>query len=133
MSTAEHLRAVVESFAALLEGHIRLFKLELAEDARVIGVQVAKIVAFVPLILVGYGFLCAALAVFLTRFMDPALAYLAVGLLNVVGGALGILLAAKALQRRGVLEGTRREVAATASAVTHAVSDPAITVQVTNG
>jgi uncharacterized membrane protein YqjE len=133
MSTADHLKAVVESFAALLEGHIRLFKLELAEDAKVIGVQVGKIVAFVPLILVGYAFLCGALAVFLQRWMDPALSYLTVGLLNVVGGALGIMLAAKAMQKRGVLEGTRREVAATASTVSHAVRDPAITVQVTNG
>lgn len=133
MSTADHLRAVVESFGALLEGHLKLFKLELAEDAKVIGVQVGKIVVFVPLILTGYGFLCAALAMFLARYVGPELATLIVGLLNVAGGALGILLAAKTLSKRGVLEGTKREAAATSSALSHAVRDPTITVEVTNG
>ncbi len=133
MSTADHLRTVVESFTALVEGHFRLFKLELAEDAKVVGVQVGKIVAFVPLIIVGYAFLCAALAMFLQRWLAADVSYLIVGGLNVVGGALGILLAAKTLQKRQLLEGTRREARATTAAITHAVTDPAITVQVTNG
>ena len=133
MSTADHLRAVVESFTALVEGHFRLFKLELAEDAKVVGVQVGKLVAFVPLLLVGYAFLCGALAVFLQRWIPADASYLIVGLLNVVGGGLGIYLAMKTLQQRPLLEGTRREAAATSSALTHAVRDPAITVQVTNG
>ncbi|MBK7863322.1 MAG: phage holin family protein [Archangiaceae bacterium] len=133
MSTADHLRAVVESFSALLEGHIKLFKLELAEDAKVIGVQVGKIVAFLPLLFVGYGFLCAALAMALQLVMPAWAAYLIVGLLNVVGGAAGIALAARALSKRQVLAGTLREAQATQSALTRAVRDPAITVEVTHG
>ena len=133
MSTAEHLKTVIESFTALVEGHFRLFKLELAEDARVVGVQVGKIVAFVPLLLVGYALLCVALALLLQRWLPADAAFLIVGLLNVVGGALGIALAAKSLSRRPFLEGTRREVVATSAAVSHAVNDRPITVQVTNG
>jgi len=133
MSTAQNLRAVIESFSDLLEGHIKLFKLELAEDARVVGVQVGKIVAFLPLIFVGYAFLCAALAMFLQRYLDAWLAYLAVGLLNVAAGGLGIALAARALSKKQMLVGTKREVAATTAALAHAVRDPTITVEVTNG
>src|SRR5262245_8264997 len=133
MAAGEHLKAVVESFSALLEGHIKLFKLELAEDAKVIGVQVGKIVAFVPLILVGYGFLCAALAMWLEPRVGAAAAYLIVGLLNVVGGGLGIALAARTLSKRQVLEGTRREAAATGTALSKAVREPTVTVEVTHG
>jgi hypothetical protein len=133
MSTSDHLRAVVESFAALLEGHIKLFKLELAEDAKVIGVQVGKICALLPLILVGYGFLCFALALFLERYMEAYLAYLIVGLFNVLGGGLGIALAARTLAGRQVLEGTKREARSTQAALEHAVRDPTVTVEVTHG
>ncbi len=133
MSTAQNLRAVIESFSDLLEGHIKLFKLELAEDAKVVGVQVGKIVAFLPLIFVGYGFLCAALALFLQRYIAADLAYLTVGLLNLGGGALGVALAARKLSQKQVLEGTRREAAATGAALTHAVQNPTVTVEITNG
>ena len=133
MATADHLKAVVESFAALLEGHIKLFKLELAEDAKVIGVQVGKIAAFIPMLFFGYGFLCAALALFLMRYIAADLAVLSVGLLNLVVAGVGIALAARALGRRKPLEGTMREVASTTALISHAVRDPTVTVEVTNG
>jgi hypothetical protein len=133
MSAAQNLKTVIESFSDLLEGHIKLFKLELAEDAKVIGVEVGKIVALLPLIFVGYAFLCGALALFLQRWFAADLSYLAVGLLNLAAGGIGIALAAKKLSKKQVLDGTRREANATAQALVHAVKDPTITVEVTNG
>lgn len=133
MVAAEHLRAVIESFAALLEGHFKLFKVEVAEDAKGIAVQVGKIAAFAPLLLVGYGFMCVALALFLARFIGAELAFLAVGLANLTGAGLGIYLAVKALQNQQLLDATRAELAATTAAVGHAVRDPLVTVEVTRG
>ncbi|MBL8954078.1 MAG: phage holin family protein [Myxococcaceae bacterium] len=133
MSAAQNLKAIVESFSDLLEGHIKLFKLELAEDAKVIGVEVGKIVALLPLIFVGYAFMCAALAMFLQRWLAADLSYLTVGLLNLAGGGLGIALAAKKLSKKQLLDGTRAEVSTTAQTLARAVKDPAITVEVTNG
>jgi uncharacterized membrane protein YqjE len=124
---------VVESFSALLEGHIKLFKLELAEDAKVIGVQVGKIVAFLPLLFVGYGFLCFAAAGFIQRFWPVDLAYLSVGLFNLAVGGLGIALAARTLSKRQLLETTRREVDATKGAVLGIAREPTITVEASNG
>lgn len=133
MSAAQNLRGVIESFSDLLEGHIKLFKLELAEDAKVIGVQVGKIVALLPLIFVGYAFLCGALALFLQRFIAADLAYLSVGLLNLAAGGLGIALAARRLSKKQLLEGTRREAQATTAALARAVAEPTVTLEVTNG
>jgi hypothetical protein len=122
MVQPSHLRALLESFQQLLDGHIRLFKVELAEDARVIGVQVGKIAAFAPLILVGYGFCCIALALFLRRFVDVDVAFLLVGLLNLVVGGLGIALAALKLRDQRVLEGSLTELQASTSAIIGAVT-----------
>ncbi len=112
MAPAEHLRTLVESFQELVEGHIRLFKVELAEDARIVGIQVAKIAAFVPLILVGYGFVCAATELFLRRFLPIDVSLLIVGLLNLGVGAGGIALAAFKLRGRQVLLGSTQELMA---------------------
>jgi hypothetical protein len=60
---------------------------------------VAQIAAFAPLVLVGYGFLNAALALVLGRWIPMAGAVALVGLLNIVGGILGVALGARALRR----------------------------------
>jgi hypothetical protein len=79
--------------------HIALAKLELGETAKRTGLGVAQIAAFAPLILVGYGFLNAALALLLGRWIPLAGAVALVGLLNVVAGLLGVVLAARAFRR----------------------------------
>jgi hypothetical protein len=79
--------------------HIALAKLELGEKARRAGLGVAQIAACAPLVLVGYAFLNAALALLLERWMSLAAAVALVGLLNVAAGVLGIVLAARAFRR----------------------------------
>ena len=83
----------------LVSQHIALAKLELGETARRTGLGVAQIAAFAPLVLVGYGFLNAALALVLGRWIPMAGAVALVGLLNIVGGILGVALGARALRR----------------------------------
>ena len=88
--------------------HIALAKLELGQTAKRTGLGVAKIAAFAPLVLVGYGFLNAALALLLRRWLGPAGAVALVGLLNVVVGLVGVGLAARSL-RRPVLDDSVNE------------------------
>ena len=83
----------------LVSQHIALAKLELGETAKRTGLGVAQIAAFAPLILVGYGFLNAALALLLGRWIPLAGAVALVGLLNVVAGLLGVVLAARSFRR----------------------------------
>ncbi len=117
MALGTQLRDLVDSFSELTAQHIRLARVELAADAKYIGVRVGVIAALAPLILVGYGSLCVALAYALQRFIAADLSFLIVGLLNLSVGAVGILLAVKQLQARPVLEETMTELDATSTLV----------------
>lgn len=117
MALGTQLRDVVDGFSELTAQHIRLARLELAQDARFIGVRVGVIAALAPLILVGYGFLCVALALVLRRVMPADLAFLLVGLVNLIGGVAGIVVAAKQLNAKKVMHETLTELEETSSIV----------------
>ena len=101
----------------LVSQHIALAKLELGASARRAGIGVAQIAACAPLVLVGYTFLNAALALLLERWMPFPVAVALVGGLNVLGGVLGVLAAARAL-RRPMLDDSVDELERTARALT---------------
>jgi Putative Actinobacterial Holin-X, holin superfamily III len=103
MALGVDLRSTVDAFADLVQRHLKLLRLELARDAKAIGTEVGKIAVLSPLLLVGYGFLCVALALFLRRFMAPDLAFLLVGVLNLAIALGGIRQAALNLSGRAVL------------------------------
>jgi len=109
---------MADSFSRLVSQHITLARLELAEDAKAMGLDVARIVAFVPFVLVGYVFLCGALAVALAAWMGYAWALTAVGALNVVGGGLGIWRAVSRLQNRHMMDDTSQELSRSVAVLT---------------
>lgn len=117
MQLADHFRELVDSFSDLIAKHLKLAKVELKEDAKAIGADVGKIVAFLPLVLTGYLLLCAAGALFLARFVGPELGFLIVALVNLGGGGLGIFLAVRKLQTRAVMNDTQAEIQSTALAL----------------
>jgi len=98
-SPAQSLRAVVESALELFRAHLALFKAELAADAKRYGAAAGLIVGLLPLILVGWGFLCVALALFLRRWLAADLAFLLVGLFNLAIAGGGIFSAVRRLQQ----------------------------------
>lgn len=115
MALGTQLRDVVDGFSELTAQHIRLARVELADDAKYVGVRVGVIAALAPLILVGYGFLCVALALTLRRVMAADLAFLLVGLVNLIGGVIGIVLAARQLGSRRVMHESLTELEASSS------------------
>ena len=60
---------MADSFSRLVSQHLTLARMELAEDAKALGLDVARIVVFVPFLLVGYLFLCGALSVALAQWI----------------------------------------------------------------
>jgi hypothetical protein len=100
---------MTDGFSKLVTQHLALARMELMDDARAVGTDVARIAAFVPFVLVGYAFLCAALSAFLARWIgwDGALAV--VGAVNLVGGGLGIARAASRLKAHRVMDDTTEE------------------------
>jgi uncharacterized membrane protein YqjE len=109
---------MADSFSRLVSQHITLARLELAEDAKAMGLDVARIFVFVPFVLVGYVFLCGALSVALAVWMGYAWALTAVGALNVVGGGLGIWRAVLRLQNRHMMDDTSQELSRSVAALT---------------
>lgn len=124
MALSTQLRDVVDGFSELTAQHIRLARVELADDAKYVGVRVGVIAALAPLILVGYGFLCVALALALRRVMAADLAFLLVGLVNLIGGVIGIVLAAKQLGARRVMHESVAALEASSSLLTRGEERP---------
>lgn len=113
---SELLGQLAGDLGHLVAQHVALAKLELAESARRAGIGVAQIAACAPLVLVGYAFLNAALALALGRWMPVAGAVALVGVLNVAGGVVGVLTAARRF-RRPVLDDSVSELERTAQAL----------------
>ena len=109
VAAAEHLKELGQSLTVLLENHFALFKLELREDAKVAGQQVAAIAALLPLLLLGWAFLCIALGILLGRVMPLDLSFLLVGLINLAIAASGVGLAVTRLMHHRWLLRTQRE------------------------
>lgn len=119
------------SFAQLADGlgtlvsqHLQLARVELADDARVIGSLLARIALFVPFVVVGYALLNAAAAVALARWIPGELALLALGAVNLLGGGLGLYRAARQLRSRPILDRSLGELRSSAAALAHARQAP---------
>ncbi|HYX93301.1 MAG TPA: phage holin family protein [Myxococcaceae bacterium] len=114
---AAALARITDAVSRLMAEHLALARVELREDARVFGLAATRIAVFVPLIVVGYAFICGAVAVALAAWIGTGWALLVVGLLNVIAGALGAYAAAARLRGREVLDETRVEVTRSAEAL----------------
>lgn len=113
---------LADGLGKLVTDHITLAKLELSEDAKAMGIEVAKILAFVPFVLVGYAFLCAAAAFAIAPFVGTVGALAIVGFVNVVGGGVGLYSAAMKLKSRPVMDGTLAEVKQTTQVIAQTAS-----------
>ncbi len=100
---------MADGFSRLVSQHLTLARMELAEDAKAMGMDVARIAVFVPFVLVGYLFVCGALAAAIAPWLGYAGALAVVGALNLVGGAVGILRAVSRLKARQVMDNTSQE------------------------
>lgn len=106
MAQVNPLGELVDAFSELVAQHVRLARLEVKEDARFIGLRIGVIAVFTPLILVGYGFLCVALALSLRPFLGDGFAFLLVGVVNLLVSGIGIAIAANQLSKRKILNAT---------------------------
>lgn len=103
------LGRMTDGFSKLVTQHLALARVELMDDARAMGTDVARIAAFVPFVLVGYAFLCAALSALLAQWLGWAGSLAVVGAGNLVGGGLGIVQAIRRLQSHRLMDDTTEE------------------------
>jgi len=119
---AAQVGRIADGLSRLVSHHIALARLELAEDARAIGVSVGTIAALAPFVLVGYTLLCAALAMAISPWVGMAGGLAIVGGVNVLGGIGGILFAVHKLRTRRMLGSTRQELSQSAQVLSNGAS-----------
>jgi hypothetical protein len=115
---------MTDGFSRLVSQHIELARAELAQDVRGMGLDVASIAVFVPFVLVGYTFLCAALSALLAQWVGWAGALALVGGANLVGGGVGIYGAISRLRSRSVMDQTSQELNRSVEALTNLPAAP---------
>lgn len=109
MVLGNEVRDLVDAFSELVTQHVRLAQLELKQDARFVGLRVGVIAIFAPLILVGYCFLCIALALSLRAFIGDAPAFVVVGVFNLLAAGIGIAIAGRQLSNHKMMPATQLE------------------------
>ena len=109
---------MADGFSRLVSQHITLARMELAEDAKAMGLDAARIAVFVPFVLVGYVFVCGALAAAIAPWLGWAGALAAVGGVNLVGGGIGIMGAISRLKSRQVMDNTSQELSKSVAVLT---------------
>ena len=116
---------LTDGFSKLVVQHLTLARVEMIEDARSLGMDVALIAAFVPFVLVGYFFLCGALVAVLAPWLGWAGALALVGALNLVGGVLGVVRAASRLKSLRMMDDTAAELNRSVTALAQPSAPPA--------
>lgn len=113
---ADLVSRLVDGLGQLLAQHIALARIELGEEARSVGRALGTMAVFVPLLLVGYGMLCFALAFAMSTLLTVPGAVALVGGVNLLAGAAGLWRARSAL-RRPALQNTTEAVRESAHAL----------------
>jgi len=106
---AAQVARIADGLSRLVSEHIALLRLELAEDAKAVGISVGTIAALAPFVLVGYALLCASVAWAVSPWVGVAGGLAIVGGVNVAGGVGGILVAVNKLRARQMLGTSRKE------------------------
>lgn len=101
-----HLAKMADGLAKLIAQHFSLARMEAIRDVKRIGMVLAGAAVFVPFVLVGYGFLCAAVAVWLAEQSSWLVALSAVGALNAAVGVVGVAITVRRLKGRQVMDDT---------------------------
>lgn len=117
-SIAGLVSRMADGMGKLVSQHLALAKLELAEDAKAVGGEVAKVAIFLPFVLLGYALLMVALSFVLARWLGLAGGFAVVGAVNLVGGAAAAGLAVSRLRGRKLLTGTVTELERTSERLT---------------
>lgn len=123
---SELLARIADGLGTLVSEHVALARLELTEEAKTWGGAIAKVAIFLPFVLFGYGFLCAALAAALAPRLGIGWALFAVGAGNAALGGIGVFVALARVRQREGLEGTMAELKQSASALVHVGGAPSV-------
>jgi hypothetical protein len=106
---AERLRDTAEDLMELVAAQVKLLRLELLGDARVLGARLVRVAIFLPLAVLGWGFLAAAGAWALGARIGLGWSLALFGVVHAVAGGVGLARAARSVRQVKVLDRSRDE------------------------
>jgi Putative Actinobacterial Holin-X, holin superfamily III len=127
-SLGDVARSAATDLVDLVIAQIKLARLELATDARHAVQRAVGVAAFAIPVVVGYAFAMAAAASFLSGYCGWPLALLAISVLQLVVGVLGIRSCMRALRPMRILGRSTTQAESTVLGALAAVSKPDATV-----
>lgn len=104
------LKELTDGLGRLVSDHIKLARLELIADAKILGRRAAVLAVIVPLVFIGYGSICIGLAVVLSRWMGLGVALVLVGAVHFLGAAIALGVTLRQVRRQGWMRETAHEV-----------------------
>jgi hypothetical protein len=106
---AERLRETAEDLVELVAAQVKLMRLELLGDARILGARLVRLAIFLPLTVLGYSFLVGAGTYLLGTRIGFAWSFAGVGVVHAAIGTWGLVRAARAVRQMKVLDRTSEE------------------------
>jgi hypothetical protein len=117
---AERLRDTAEDLMELVSAQVKLLRLELLGEARLLGTRLVRLIIFLPLAVLGWGFLAAAGAWALGTHIGLGWSLLLFGVVHAVVGGWGLARAARSFRQVKVLDRSRDELERSLKAITPA-------------
>ena len=106
---AERIRTTAEDLVELVTAQVKLVRLELLGDARELGARLTRVAIYVPIAVIGYGFVAAAAAWALATRIGLVWSLLAIGAVHLAAGTVGLIRAVRAIREVKVLDRSRDE------------------------
>ena len=100
---------LADGLGKLVTEHLELAKVELVDDAKELGLLVARLAVVVPFLLVGYALLCAGIALALSTWIPLYAVLLILAVFNLLGGGLGLYTVVRKVQKKKVMAETLKE------------------------
>lgn len=92
------LKVAADDLGRLISDHMRLTRLELLADIKSYSSRVAILAALVPIVFLGYAFVCLGICLVLSQWLGLSVALFLVGGVHLVGAIAASLVAARRLQ-----------------------------------
>jgi hypothetical protein len=124
---AERLRETAEDLMELVSAQVKLLRLELLGDARLLGARLVRVAIFLPLAVLGWGFLAAAGAWALGTRIGFGWSLALFGVVHATAGGWGLARAARSLQQVRMLDRSRDELDRSLKAIAPVDGEAAVT------
>jgi hypothetical protein len=112
------LKETADGLGQLIADHIKLARLELATDARSYGRGVATLITAGAVLALGYAFAWLAIAFALARLWGAPIAFAAVAVLHLIGGAIAVSTAVKRMKSTRLMHESASEASRSVTALT---------------